>query len=142
MGRIFTGGFQLRLWLLDVHKHFCQSGWYVVSNLYMVLVIMIWKCIQVTYTCILFHKDSRARIFSFIFFFLFIFYMVSVMMIFIGWTDDVHNCYWIAYKAQGTSYTFKWLSHKLYLFFPIHCSIFKFFFLISKKSVYSKNCFM
>uniref|UniRef100_A0A7N2RA80 Uncharacterized protein n=1 Tax=Quercus lobata TaxID=97700 RepID=A0A7N2RA80_QUELO len=25
MGRIFIGGFQLRLWLLDVHKHFCQS---------------------------------------------------------------------------------------------------------------------
>ena len=43
--------------------------------------------------------------------------MVSVMMIFIGWSDDVHNCYWIAYKAQAI------LSGD----FP--------------RGVYSKNCF-
>ena len=97
MGRIFIGGFQLSLQILDVHKHFYQSdyvldytyidiyiyiyihtyiflftfrwkSWNVVSNLYMVSVIMIWKFIKVTSPCILFHKDSRHMIFSFIFF--------------------------------------------------------------------------
>ena len=51
-----------------------KKTWYVVLNLYMASVIMIRKCIEVAYRCILFHNDSRAWIFFFFVLFFFFYY--------------------------------------------------------------------
>ena len=104
MGRIFTGGFQLRLRLLDVHKHFCQSDWYVVSNLHMISVIIFGNVFKwhILVSCFIKTIEPGSFLSSSSFYFLFLY----------GFNCDdfhrmnrwFHNCYWIPYKARSKSF--------------------------------------
>ena len=104
MGRIFTGGLQLRLRLLDAHKHFCQFDWYVVSNLYMISVIIFGNVFKwhIIVSCFIKTVEPGSFLSSSSFYFLFLYGFNYDDFHRINWW--LHNCYWIAYKACSKSF--------------------------------------